>query len=101
LDDIAQTQINDLVKNIEFYKMQNGSYPDSLQQVVDKNSFTSIADVSQDTKVGETMPLYHYKKLGNKYLLFSPGLDGKLNTKDDIYPTLSNPDTSKLGFIRR
>jgi hypothetical protein len=99
--DISQTEINDLVKSIEFYKLQNGSYPDSLQQVIDKNSLISIYDISQDAKTGGHLPMYQYKKLGNKYLLFSPGLDGKPNTKDDIYPTLTNPDTSKLGFIKK
>lgn len=100
--DIAQTEINDLVKNIEFYKLQHGAYPDSLQQLNDKNSMISIYDVSQaDTKTGKDLPLYHYKKIGNKYLLCSPGLDGIINTADDIYPTLTNPDTSKLGFIRK
>lgn len=99
--DIAQTEINDLVKDIEFYKLQHGAYPDSLQQIVDKNSMISIYDVSQENKAGSTLPSYRYKKMANKYLLFSPGLDGKINTPDDIYPTLSNPDTSKLGFIRK
>jgi hypothetical protein len=28
-------------------------------------------------------------------------MDGKPNTADDIYPTLTNADTSKLGFIRK
>lgn len=99
--DIAQTQINDLVKSIEFYKLQHGAYPYSLQQVADKNSMIQIYDVSQASTTGKDMPLYHYKKVGGRYLLFSPGMDGKINTKDDIYPTLDNPDTSKLGFIRK
>jgi hypothetical protein len=98
---IAQMQINDLVKSIEFYKLQHGAYPDSLQQVEDKNSTTSIYDVSQETMSGKDLPPYRYKKTGNKYLLFSPGIDGIANTLDDIYPTLTNPDTSKLGFIRK
>jgi hypothetical protein len=100
--DMAQIQLNDLVKNIEFYKLQHGTYPDSLKQLDDKNSMLSIYDVSQtDTKTRKDLPLYHYEKIGNKYLLCSPGLDGVINTADDIYPTLSNPDTTKLGFIRK
>jgi len=99
---MAQSEINDLVKDIEFYKMQHGTYPDSLKQLVDKNSTISIYDVSQwDSKTGKDLPLYHYEKTGNKYLLCSPGLDGIMNTTDDIYPTLTNSDTSKLGFIRK
>ena len=98
--EIAQTQINDLVKSIEFYKLQNGSYPDSLQQIDTKGSFTNIYD-PVSSKFGDNEKPFHYSKKGNKYLLFSVGKDGKPNTADDIYPTLTNPDTSKLGFIRK
>ncbi|MEO6849483.1 MAG: type II secretion system protein GspG, partial [Mucilaginibacter sp.] len=99
--DITQTQINDLVKSIEFYKMQNGSYPDSLQQVENKGSFISIYDTMSEMKVGSKAITYQYHKVGNKYILFSVGIDGKANTRDDIYPTLSVVDTSKLGFVRK
>ncbi|MGZ3752532.1 MAG: type II secretion system protein GspG [Mucilaginibacter sp.] len=99
--EIAQTQVNDLVKSVEFYKLQNGTYPDSLKQLESKNSFLSIYDPLQAFKnSGKSLP-YQYQKIGNRYKLFSVGKDGIAGTKDDIYPTLSNPDTSKLGFIRK
>jgi hypothetical protein len=97
---IAQTQLNDLVKSIEFYKLQNGSYPDSLQQIETKDSFISIDDPLQTFKQKKTVT-YQYHRIGSKYLLFSVGKDGKPNTPDDIYPTLTSADTSKLGFIRK
>lgn len=99
--EIAQSQINDLVKNIEFYKLQNGVYPDSLKRLETKDSFLSIDDPLQSIKNNGKSTEYQYYKKGNKYLLFSVGKDGIPDTKDDIYPTLSNPDTSKLGFIRK
>ena len=101
--DLTQTQINDLVKTIEFYKMQNGAYPDSLQQLnIKGGSFVSIYDVmSTEMKPGTKEKTYQYHKLGNKYLLFSVGMDGVPNTKDDIYPSLKVADTSKVGFIRK
>lgn len=99
---ITQTQINDLVKNIEFYKLQNGAYPDSLQQLDTKDSFVSIYDTMNDLDMSNKKATpYHYQKKGNKYLLFSVGVDGKPDTRDDIYPTLGGADTSKLGFIRK
>jgi hypothetical protein len=99
--DLTQTEINDLVKSIEFYKMQNGVYPDSLQQLnIKGGSFVSIYDVmSSDMKAGSKTATYQYHKFGNKYLLFSVGADGKPNTKDDIYPNIRVADTSKVGFI--
>ena len=32
--DISQNQLNSLIKNIEFYKIQHGQYPDSLKQLL-------------------------------------------------------------------
>lgn len=99
--DIAQTQLNDLVKNVEFYKLQNGNYPDSLQQLNTKGSFANIFDPMSMTKIKDREAPFHYSKHGNKYLLFSVGKDGKPNTADDIYPNITIADTSKLGFIRK
>ncbi len=97
----AQSELNDLVKSVEFYKLQNGAYPDSLQQIDTKGSFTIIYDPLSSKKLTDNQQPFHYSKKGNKYLLFSVGEDGKPNTSDDIYPTLTNADTSKLGFIRK
>jgi Type II secretion system (T2SS), protein G len=98
---IAQSEVNDLVKNIEFYKLQNGAYPDSLQQLDTKDSFTNIYDPLPAFEAGKKAVPFQYERKGPKYLLFSVGKDGKPNTADDIYPTLTNADTSKLGFMRK
>jgi hypothetical protein len=42
--DMSKIQLNSLVKEIEFYKIQNGEYPDSLRQLDIHDSFTSIHD---------------------------------------------------------
>lgn len=100
--ELTQTEVNDLVKTIEFFKVQNGQYPDSLQQLdIKGGSFVSIYDTMNDLKPGSKAAPYQYHKLGKKYLLFSVGVDGKPNTKDDIYPNLMVADTSKVGFISK
>jgi len=38
-----------------------------------------------------------YQKLGDKYILFSVGIDGIPNTSDEIYPVLSVQDSTKFG----
>jgi Type II secretion system (T2SS), protein G len=97
---MEQMQINDLVKSIEFYKLQNGTYPDSLKQIQTQNSMTSIDDPALEFK-NKKPTGYKYQRKGNKYLLFSVGKDGLENTQDDIYPTIYNADTTKLGFIKK
>jgi len=90
---ISQIQLNSLVKEIEFYKIQNGAYPDSLEQLDIKDSFTNITDPLLN---GKKQDKYFYHRIGNKYTLFSSGVDATSNTADDIYPTI---DTSKIGLI--
>jgi hypothetical protein len=93
----AQYQLNSLVKEIEFYKLENGVYPDSLQQLGLKDSFTNIDDPLLSGKKNDT---YNYHRIGNKYTLFSSGPDQIPNTADDIYPSIKI-DTSKIGLIIR
>jgi Type II secretion system (T2SS), protein G len=97
----AQTQLDNLIKEIEFYKLQKGAYPGSLQQLNSKGTLNSIYDPIQFENQGRKNTVYNYHKLGDKYLLFSSGIDGIPNTKDDIYPNLNNLDASKLGFIKK
>lgn len=87
--DLSQIQINEVVKDIEFYKLQHGEYPDDLKQLLNQNDFVNIQDPIKGLKVQEK-DIFIYKNLGNKYLLCSKGLDDILNTKDDIYPNLKN-----------
>jgi len=44
---------------------------------------------------------YNYKKIGDRYLLFSSGQDGIPNTKDDLFPQIKITDSSKIGLIHR
>lgn len=98
-EDISQVQLNSLVKNIEFYKLQHGQYPDSLEQLKADDQQVLIHDAAQGMKANETV-LYNYKKIGDRYSLFSSGQDGIPNTKDDLFPRVAIPDSSKIGLIK-
>lgn len=99
LKDVSQMQLNTLIKNVEFYKLQNGQYPDSLQQLLKDDEFAPINDAIQIDKDRQNTN-YNYEKVGDKYLLFSSGQDGIPNTADDFYPVSSSKDSSKIGFIK-
>jgi hypothetical protein len=96
---ISQMQLNSLVRNIEFYKLQHGQYPDSLKQLRKEDPFVPIDDAIQ-TVQGRGYSEYNYKRFGEKYILFSSGQDGIPNTKDDLYPKIAIADSSKIGLIR-
>ena len=98
-EDISQMQLNSLVKNIEFYKLVHGQYPDSLQQLLVDDKLAPINDAVQGMNIKENS-YYNYQKTGNKYLLFSSGQDGIPNTKDDLFPQITITDSSKIGLIK-
>jgi hypothetical protein len=71
----AQSDLNALMKDIEFYKTQNGNYPDSLPQLKTKDDFLQIHDPVQVTGSSKTT-MFNYQNTGKKYHLFSSGVDG-------------------------
>ena len=91
--ELSQHQINELVKDVEYYKLQNGKYPESLKQLSNVNIQDPVKGLNAREK-----DVFIYKNLGDKYLLFSVGLDGKPNTKDDIYPKVK--PNSNIGWIK-
>ena len=93
----AQMELNSLPKYVEFYKLEHGKYPDSLKQLENGNEFIFMVDPTQ--KADKENPKYfNYKNLGNRYLLFSSGIDRKPNTKDDLYPKIKLND--KIGWTK-
>ena len=97
-EEISQMQLNSLVKNIEYYKLTHGQYPDRLEQLLDDDKLAPINDAAQGMNIkGEVH--YNYEKIGDKYSLFSSGQDGIPNTKDDLFPQVPIKDSSKIGLI--
>jgi len=95
----SQMFLNGLVKELEFYKLKNGSYPDSLEQIPSNQDIFSIYDPLLSRRPGTKDTKFNYRKTGDTYILFSSGIDRIPNTKDDIYPTetlinISKPDSS-------
>ena len=95
----SQLYLNTLVQTIEYYKLEHGQYPDSLQQLASKEKFVMIYDPLRFTtnrkKKGE---VFNYERIGSKYLLFSSGVDGVPNTPDDLHPKVIMSDSSKIGW---
>jgi len=87
---LSQLQINALIKDIEYFRIENGHYPDSLQQLLNEEELVAITDPLRSIEHNEKTQ-FNYKNLGNKYLLYSSGIDGIANTQDDLYPKV---DTS-------
>ena len=95
---ISQMQLNNLVKNIEFYKLEYGEYPDNLKQLLKDDKLAPINDPAQGMQIKQ-VSYFNYEKAGNKYTVFSSGQDGIPNTADDLYPKVNITDSSKIGLV--
>jgi hypothetical protein len=88
---ISQKQINSLANIIEYYKVKKGVYPDSLEQIREIDEMVGFTDPLLLRKMDKKINInYSYEKTGDKYVLFSVGIDGVAHTADDIYPKNSN-----------
>ena len=84
---MAANDLDKITQDLGHYKLKHGDYPDSLQQLEMENPFLSIKDplLARNREIHKFV-YYYYQKTNNGYTLFSSGVDGIPNTKDDIYP---------------
>jgi len=99
---LARSSLNTLVQAVEFYKVQHGSYPESLkalQESLPKDSMVFVNDPT-DVKLGGKPRYFYYERVGtDHYYLRSVGPDGLPFTSDDILPQVQLTPGSKLGLL--
>jgi hypothetical protein len=99
---LAQSSLNSLVQAVEFYRLQHGSYPESLkalQESLPKESMVFVFDPT-DVKFGGTPRYFYYERLGtDHYYLRGVGPDGLPFTSADILPQVQLTPGSKLGLL--
>lgn len=79
---------------LEYHKIQNDTYPDSLNYLKNYDSFITFNDSPNDNT------LYYQKLSDSTYYLFGRGKDGKPFTKDDIYPTILTDSLKQNGLVK-
>ena len=98
---MAKSNLVQVVQAIEFYKVQKGSYPDSLdtlKESLPKNSMVFVFDVTDMSSEGKPRN-YHYELIDDSsYYLLGVGVDGKPFTADDIVPEVEVSEGSKVGL---
>lgn len=99
---MAQGSVNSLVPSVEFYKVQYGTYPvslDELQKSLPKGSFISTFDPS-GAGITEQPKHFFYQLAGtDHYYLRGLGADGKPFTADDVVPKIPLVPGSKMGLL--
>jgi hypothetical protein len=99
---LSETTIVSLVQAIEFYKTQNGKYPDSLevlQKSQPENSMVMVFDPT-DVKIGGQPRYFFYELIdSDHYYLLGVGPDGKPFTPDDILPKIDLGADGNVGLM--
>jgi hypothetical protein len=99
---LSKSTITSLVQAVEFYKTQNGQYPESLEALrksLPKNSMVFVHDPTLVQMGGEPR-YYHYELKGeNHYYLLGVGPDEKPYTSDDVLPNIELNQNSGVGLL--
>lgn len=95
-----------LVRNIEYFKIQNGKYPNTMEELrtnLKEGEMVFTHDVSGPMKMGSTQREFHYEVInsGNNYFLFGQGQDGISFTQDDIFPIIDPEKDKNIGWVRQ
>ena len=91
-----------LVSEVEFYRLQHGVYPESLEQLQKSqpNKPIFIYDTSNTPLSSEPFRLFYYERSGDAhYYLRSVGNDGEPFTGDDILPDIEQSENGKIGLL--
>lgn len=99
----AISTMTNLVRTIEYYKLQNSRYPENLNELrstLKEGELVMTYDVSGPAKLGEHHREFHYEIIGDgkKYLLFGVGSDGIPFTNDDIFPIIDPVKDKAIGW---
>lgn len=83
----AESTVKNIRLAVNMYEVDNGKYPDSMQNLISKGSeinwqgpYLEKAEIPKDPWGNE----YQYTKQGNGYTVASAGPDGSFGTGDDV-----------------
>lgn len=98
---LAQVALDSLVPSIEFYKVQHGTYPESLAALLRSLPRGSAASVFDPTVNPFAHPrFFYYERVGDDhYYLRAHGVDGEPFTADDVVPRVPAVSGSKAGLL--
>ena len=101
----AISAMTSLVRNIEYMKLQNGSYPVSMEEIrgnLKEGEMVFTYDMSGPMKMGTQQRDFYYEVVnsGENYLLFGIGLDAIPFTEDDIYPIIDPIKDKNIGWVK-
>ena len=100
--ELAETTLTSLVRDVEFYKTQNGAYPTSLKALLKSLPDAYVFDPTQVKLDTKQQHFFYYHRVGDAhYYLLGVGADGEAFTGDDIHPNVEVGPDSGVGLLIR
>jgi len=101
----AISAMTSLVRHVEYYKLQNNRYPDSMEELrsnLKEGEMVFSYDMSGPMGMGKTPRDFYYSVINNgqNYLLFGIGTDATPFTEDDIFPLIDPKKDSNIGWVK-
>ena len=100
--ELNQSLLNNLMPQIELYKIEHGTYPGTLEQLAasaPKNTQIMIYD-STITGLPPTPRTFFYRRVGcDHYYLRAVGPDNTPFTADDLVPNFDPNSATRLGLL--
>ena len=102
----AINAMTSLVRDIEYYKLQHGNYPESLDVLRESLTDSEIPfpyDISGPINGTGQQRDYYYNIVneGKNYKLFGIGQDATPFTSDDIFPIIDPEKDKNIGWVKK
>lgn len=94
--EMSQRSLNQAIPALEYYKIQNDKYPESLADL--KGPQIVLTDFSSMKSIKDDHKLFYYSTVEGGYVLLGRGPDGVAGTEDDILPIVENRGKIGLKF---
>jgi len=106
LEPHAKSAMTSMVRNIEYYKLQNNTYPANMDEIRASYKEGELAftfDMSGQNGIGKKPRDFYYELINNdqNYLLFGVGIDSIPFTEDDIYPIVDPEKDKNIGWVMK
>ena len=101
----AVNAMTSLVRDIEYYKLQHGDYPESLdvlRESLTDDEMPFPYDISGPMNGTGAQRDYSYNVIneGENYTLFGIGQDATPFTSDDIFPVIDPEKDKNIGWVK-
>ncbi len=101
----AISAMTSLVRHVEYYKLQQGAYPesmDSLRSNLKEGEMVFSYDMSAPMNMSSPQRDFYFEVIndGANYLLFGIGQDATPFTQDDIFPIIDPIKDKNIGWVK-